>query len=625
MSKGENRSTIIGFALIGIILLLFSWYNTKQYEKQQKERYVADSTAAARALESARLDTTYHAVETDDVQIPGQELPLYQDSLLHFASVAEAEYYTLENDKIRLTISSRGAQPAEVEIKNYYTYDSSALILIRDGKSTFEYEINTNQWINTGDLSFSLVSQSESNIILRLYFSTSSYIEAVYSLAEESYMVDYNLRFVNMDGILDRRTNQLRLHWNADMPHLEKGYKNEKNYSAIAYRFSGTNNVKSFGMRKDSAKESFSANLRWFGFQQQFFSAILVAENNFVGGNLENKFYTKDVAIATGDLMRSSAEMVLDLDTQSKDFSLPFKFYFGPNHYPTLKSYDEGFEKIIPLGGKLIGPINRYVIIPVFNWLSKYIASYGLIILILTILIKIVISPLTLKSYKSSAKMKVLQPEIQKINERYPKQEDAMKKQQATMDLYKKAGVSMFGGCLPMLLQFPILFAMFRFFPASFELRQQSFLWADDLSAYDSILDFGFNIPLYGDHISLFALLMGVSMFFYSRLTMSQMADNQQMPGMKFMQTWFMPIFMVLICNNFSAGLSYYYMLSNLITIIQTLIIRKWFVDEKKLRAQIELRASSKEPQKKSKFRQRLDEAYRIQQEQMRQQQKRKR
>ncbi|HOG41845.1 MAG TPA: YidC/Oxa1 family insertase periplasmic-domain containing protein, partial [Bacteroidales bacterium] len=230
MSKGENRSTIIGFALIGIILLLFSWYNTKQYEKQQKERYVADSTAAARALESARLDTTYHAVADEEAHIPGQELPLYQDSLLHFASVAEAEYYTLENDKIRLTISSRGAQPSEVEIKNYYTYDSSALILIRDGKSTFEYEINTNQWINTGDLSFSLVSQSESNIILRLYFSTNSYIEAVYSLAEESYMVDYNLRFVNMDGILDRRTNQLRLHWNADMPHLEKGYKNEKNY-----------------------------------------------------------------------------------------------------------------------------------------------------------------------------------------------------------------------------------------------------------------------------------------------------------------------------------------------------------------------------------------------------------
>ncbi len=623
MSKGENRNTIIGFALIGIILLLFSWYNTKQYEKQQKERYLADSIAAAQAIESARMDTTYHAT-AEEVQIPGQELPLYQDSALHLASVAEADHYTLENDKIKLTISSRGAQPYEVEIKNYYTYDSSALVLLRSGKSNFEYEINTNQWINTGDLNFSLASQSENSLILRLHFSEHSYIEAIYALAEESYMADYNLRFVNMDGILDRRTNQIRLHWNADMPHLEKGYKNEKNYSAIAYRFSGTNDVKSLGMRKDSAKESFSANIRWFGFQQQFFSAILVAENNFVGGTLENKFYTEDVVGATGDLMRSSAEMLVGIDTQSKDFSLPFKFYFGPNHYPTLKSYDEGFEKIIPLGGKLIGPINRYVIIPVFNWLSKYIESYGLIILILTILLKIVISPLTLKSYNSTAKMKVLQPEIQKINERYPKKEDAMKKQQATMDLYKRAGVSMFGGCLPMLLQFPILFAMFRFFPASFELRQQKFLWADDLSAYDSILDFGFNIPLYGDHISLFAILMGVSMIFYSKLTMNQMADNQQMPGMKFMQTWFMPIFMVLILNNFSAGLSYYYMLSNLITIIQTLIIRKWFVDEQKLRAQIQQRANSKEPQKKSKFRQRLDEAYRIQQEQMRQQQKRK-
>jgi len=278
MSKGENRSTIIGFALIGIILLLFSWYNTKQFEKQQQERYIADSTAAAHALESARMDTTYHGSATDDAQIPGEEMPLYQDSVLHFASLADAEYYTLENDKIRLVISSRGAQPAEVEIKNYYTYDSSALILIRDGKSSLEYEINTNQWLNTGDLTFSLVSKSENNVILRLYFSAHSYIEAVYSLAEESYMVDYNLRFVNMDGILDRRTTQVRLHWNADMPHLEKGYKNEKNYSAIAFRFSGTNDVKNLGMRKDSAKESFSANLRWFGFRQQFFSAILVAE-----------------------------------------------------------------------------------------------------------------------------------------------------------------------------------------------------------------------------------------------------------------------------------------------------------------------------------------------------------
>ena len=264
----------------------------------------------------------------------------------------------------------------------------------------------------------------------------------------------------------------------------------------------------------------------------------------------------------------------------------------------------------------MIGSINRYVIIPCFNWLSKYISSYGLIIFILTILIKLVISPLTLKSYLSSAKMRVIKPEVDKINARYPKKDDALKKQQATMDLYKKCGISMFGGCLPVLLQFPVLYAMFRFFPASFELRQQSFLWATDLSAYDSILNFSFKIPLYGDHISLFALLMGISMFFYSKLTMTTM-DSTQMPGMKFMQLWFMPIFMVILCNNFSAGLSYYYMLSNLITIGQNWVIRKWFVNEDKLYAKLSEKANSNTAPKKSKFQQRLDEAYKVQQQQM--------
>ena len=262
------------------------------------------------------------------------------------------------------------------------------------------------------------------------------------------------------------------------------------------------------------------------------------------------------------------------------------------------------------------------MIIPTFNWLSKFISSYGLIILILTIMIKLVISPLTWKSYMSSAKMRVLKPEIDKINEKYPRQEDAMKKQQATMDLYRRAGVSMWGGCLPILLQFPILWAMFRFFPASIELRQQGFLWCNDLSAYDSILDLGFKIPLYGDHVSLFALLMGVSMWGYSKMTMSQQPSTQTMPGMEFMQVWLMPIMMVFICNNLSAGLSYYYLLSNLITIGQNWAIRKWFVDEDKIYENLKKKANSKEPPKKSKFQQRLDAAYKAQQEQLKQQNK---
>ncbi|MDD2594671.1 MAG: membrane protein insertase YidC [Bacteroidales bacterium] len=616
-----KKNSVIGFALIGIILLLFSWYSTKQFEKEQQQRAHLDSLAAVTAMENALNDTLVPREllnDTISVNTENEEFPVYRNNLLNEASTASTEYYVLENDKIKVTVSSKGAQPYEVLVKNYYTYDSSALYLVGKDKSDLGLEINTNQWLNTNDLNFKMISSDESSLIMRLYFDEDSFIESIYSLAEGSYMVDYNLRFVSMEGILDRSSTQFKLQWVLDVPRLEKGYDNEKNYSTIAYKYTGSEDVKTLGLRKETSTENFSANVKWFGFQQQFFSAILVADNNFSGGTLVNKFYPEDNH--NKDLMQSAAEMLIDLDSGNSDYVVPLKFYFGPNHYPTLKSYDYGFEKIIPLGGTIIGAINRYVIIPCFNWLSKYIASYGLIILILTILLKLVISPLTLKSYMSSAKMKVLKPEIDKINAKYPKQEDAMKKQQATMDLYKRAGVSMFGGCLPMLLQFPILFAMFRFFPASFELRQQSFLWATDLSAYDSILNLGFKIPLYGDHVSLFALLMGISMFFYSKMTMGQMANDQQMPGMKFMQVWFMPIFMVVLCNNFSAGLSYYYMLSNIITIAQNWVIRKWFVDEDKLYAKLKERANSAEPPKKSKFQQRLDAAYKAQQEQMKNQ-----
>lgn len=615
-----DRKSVIGFALIGIILLLFSWYNTKQFEKQHQQQMTLDSLAAVAAMQNVQNDSTINAAAAAAAGEmlqgnPSEDSPMYQSEFLNEASSATEEIFTLENDKIVVDITSKGAQPYRVKVKDYYKFDSTELVLLSPDKSRFDLEINANQWINTEDLYFKTISHSASDLTMRLYFDEDSYIQSTYSLADGSYMLNYNVNFVNMENILDRRTTQIGLNWSMDVPRLEKGFENEKNYSTVAYRYAGSEDVKSLGLRKDSANESFAANINWFAFQQQFFSAILVADNNFSGGSISNKFYTVDDN--KGNLMHSNAEMLVDIDNRSVDFSIPFKFYFGPNHYPTMKGYDLGFEKIIPLGGWLIGSISRYVIIPVFNWLSKSIASYGLIILILTLMLKLVISPLTIKSYTSSAKMRVLKPEIDKINAKYPKQEDALKKQQATMDLYKRAGVSMFGGCLPMLLQFPILFAMFRFFPASIELRQQGFLWASDLSAYDSILDFGFRIPLYGDHISLFALLMGVSMFFYSKMTMAQMAGSQQMPGMKFMQVWFMPIFMVVLCNNFSAGLSYYYMLSNLITIVQTWVIRKWFVDEKKIYAKLKQRTESNQPVKKSKFQQRLDAAYKAQQAQM--------
>jgi len=618
--RSDKGNSIIGFAIIGIILLVFSWYNSKQAEKQQKERFTQDSLVAAKAM--AEADTTASAAQISSEELQAaEEAPLYQSDYLNMADTAATELFELENDKLKIVISSKGAKPEDVLVKDYYKADSTDLHLIRPGKSVLDLEINADQWINTSDLNFTKVSATKDELVLRLQFTDTSWVDAVWTLPEESYMASYKLHFVGMDKVLDPRTNQVAMKWVVDMPRLEKGYQNERNYSAVAYRYDSNTNVKTIGQRKESTKETFTSAIRWFGFQQQFFSAIMLAENSFTSGTLVNKFYPEENK--DGDLMQSGADMTFEIDSRSADFTVPFQFYFGPNHYPTLRSYGESFEKIIPLGGKVIGTISRYVIIPTFNWLSKSIASYGLIILILTLIIKIVISPLTWKSYTSSAKMKVLQPEIQKINERYPKQDDAMKKQQATMDLYKKAGVSMWGGCLPILLQFPILWAMFRFFPASIELRQQGFLWASDLSAYDSILDFGFKIPLYGDHISLFALLMAISMWGYSKMTLGQQAaQTQQMPGMKFMQLWMMPIMMLFICNNLSAGLSYYYLLSNLITIGQNWAIRKWFVDEDKIYQQITAKTNSKEAPKKSKFQQRLEAAYKAQQEQQKQMKK---
>ena len=620
----EKRSSVVGFALIGIIMLVFTWYNTKQVEKRQQEAMVRDSLATAAALERGELQEPA-AAAADTAAVDAEAIPdeeAYRHAYLQEASRAETDYFTLENDKLRVRISSLGAQPYEVQVKDYYTYDSSDLILIRPDKSLFDLEMNTDQWLNTSDLHFRLAESTDSTLTLRLQFEDNAWMDAVYSLASDSYMLGYQLHFVGMDQVLDRRTGQLNLKWVVDVPRLEKGYQNERNYSGVAYKYMANNEVKSLGKRRDSSEESFNSSLRWVGFQQQFFSAILVAENGFPAGKLVNQFYPENQE--DGSLMQSGANLSVALDTRSTDFTVPFRFYFGPNHFYTLKGYDEGFEKIIPLGGRVIGTISRFVIIPTFNWLSKFIRSYGLIILLLTILIKLVISPLTWQSYTSSAKMRVLKPEIDKINEKYPRQEDAMKKQQATMDLYRRAGVSMWGGCLPILLQFPILWAMFRFFPASIELRQQGFLWFHDLSAYDSILDFGFKIPLYGDHISLFALLMGVSMWGYSKMTMSQQPSTQTMPGMEFMQVWLMPIMMIFICNNLSAGLSYYYLLSNIITIGQNWAIRKWFVDEDKIYAKLQKKANSKEPPKKSKFQQRLEAAYKAQQEQQKQQYKKK-
>ena len=622
-----NKNTAIGLGLIALILIGYSWYNTRLSNEQAEQRRVQDSIAVERQMEFAKefaekkADSLSKAISEgyESIEQKKSSAPKYADALLDMALNAEDSFYTLENDKIKVKFTSRGAQPLSVLIKDVYTYDSLDLYLMREGGSMMNIEFYTDQLISSKDFSFTRIRSNDSTLVMRLDVKDGAYIDFSYTLPHDSYLMDFNVAMVGMEGLIPRNVNQFELQWNMSVPRLEKGYQNEKNYSTIAYRYPNSSTIETLGLRKDSNSEQVKTRLSWFAFQPQFFSAIMVAKNGFTSGALEFKFYNEDDP--QRNLMLCNARMQIGYEAKPGEINLPFEFYFGPNHFKTLKSYGQGFEKIVPMGGKFIGSINRFFVVPVFDFLSKYIGSYGIIILIMTILIKLIISPLTLKSYMSSAKMKVIKPEVDKINAKYPKQEDAMKKQQETMALYKKSGVNMFGGCLPMLLQMPILFALFRFFPASFELRQQSFLWAKDLSAYDSIINLPFSIPMYGDHVSLFALLMAISMHFYARMTMDQMAGNPQMAGMKVMQLWFMPIFLLVFCNNLSSGLSYYYMLSNFFTIAQTWVIRRFFVDEEKIMAQI--RQKSSEPVKKSKFQQRLEAAQKMQQQQQTQNKKR--
>ncbi len=607
-----NKNSIVGFVLIGVILIGFTWYN-KIYQEQEIINESRDSVTAVEAAaverEVERIDRSRESAIPDPV-VYSESSDIYKDSLLSVASQLTEEIAVLENNLVRIDFSNIGAQPKRVQIKNFYTYDSLDLYLIKDNGSKFSLNFFTNQQLSTSNFGFDLYLKTDNSLVYRLAFDKASFIEYTYILPPDSYMMDLEVRMVGMNSHIPRNNSYLDLEWNVDLPRQEKGYDNEKNYSTVVYKFPNSTSVEDLGLRKDEASTDIRTRVNWVAFQQQFFSAIIVADESFTSGLLSYLVYPEEDP--DRKLMHCTANMKIPY-SDSPEISIPFQFYYGPNHYKTLKSYDMGFEKIVPLGGWLIGWINRYVIILVFDFLGQFIGNYGIIILILTILIKLVISPLTMKSYMSSAKMRVLKPEVDKINAKYPKSEDAMKKQQEVMALYSKTGVSMLGGCLPMLFQFPILFAMFRFFPASFELRQEQFLWAKDLSAYDSILDLPFTIPLYGDHVSLFALLMAFSMFFYSRMNMDQMNTGPQMAGMKAMSLYFMPLFLLVLGNNFSSGLSYYYFLSNIITMGQTWFIRKYFVDEEKILAKLKERAAA--PKKKSKFQERLDAAYKAQQQ----------
>ena len=617
-----NKSNITGIVLIGVIMFGFTWYQSKRYEEQMEYQAQLDTIArveqmAAMAMDS--LNRAQGAVEGGYTDVNVQAMPSYKDSLLTEARLSSGSICKLSNDKVEIEFNTKGAQPYSVRIYDYMTYDSTDLYLIKREHSQYGISIFAGENINTKDFTFQVAEHTDSTLVMRLPFAQGGYIQQRYALSEGSYMLRNELSFVGMGDIIPRNVSMLDIDWSVIIPRLEKGYKNEKQYSKLDYYFEGDKKPEEVGRGRD-ADERIDTKFKWFAFQQQFFSAIMTAGTEFSSADLDVKYYTEDDP--TRNLMACSARLRSDFQAGSDNIVLPYEFYFGPNDYRTLKEYDMKYEKIIPLGGWLVGWISRFVIIPIFDFLGRFISNYGLIILLLTLIIKLVIMPLTIKSYKSSAKMQAVKPEIDKINAKYPNEKDAMKKQQATMELYQRAGISPMGGCLPMLLQFPILFAMFRFFPASIELRQQKFLWADDLSAYDSIWDFGVNIPLLGDHLSLFALLMAATMFVYSKMTSSQMSDDPNMAGMKFMSLYMMPIMMFFICNNLSAALSYYYLLSNLITMAVTWYIRKFVVTEDKVRAEMLLNANK--PKQKSKWQQRLEEAQKMQEQMQKQQQKRR-
>lgn len=612
-----DKNSIIGFILMAVVLFGFTFFQNRkakeQYEIQQAYQDSIARVEAARAAEEAALVQESPAVESAPaaaIPAPRQER-IYKDAGLDAARKGEEQVITLANDLFEVNFTTKGAQIQSVRLKDFTNYGGSDLFIFKEGQNKFEVSAYVGEQIKTTDFIFQVAEKTDTSVVMRLPFENGGYIEQFYSIKQGAYTVDNLLSFVGVQ--IPRNVGSVDIDFSTMIPRMEKGYKNESQYSKVNYYFNGDKKPVEMGRGRNQNKK-IASKLEWFAFQQQFFSMIVRAPKEFSSGDISVAYQGE--TDPDHNLMACEAAMRVDI-LPGQDIAIPLEYYFGPNHFKTLKEMNHKYEKIIPLGGWLVGWFTRYFIIPMFDWLHRGISNFGLIILIMTLVIKLVTLPLTYKSFASSAKMAALKPYIEEINRKYAGESDQMKKQQATMDLYKRAGVNTLGGCLPTLLTFPVLWAMFRFFPASIELRQQSFLWAEDLSAYDSIVDFGGRVPLIGDHLSLFALLMAVVMWGYSKMTMSQQSagNDPSAKSMQFMSVWMMPIMMFFICNNLSSGLSYYYLLSQLIAIIETFVIRKWVVNPDAVRAKVE--ASKGKPLPKSKWQQRLEEAQKLQEQQM--------
>ena len=613
-----DRNTITGLVVIALILIGYSYFMSPSKE-ELKAMHVRDSIARVEAQRAAALEKERQA---DFAQQQNSEAQQATETIFKQDSLP-VEQYTLENNKIKLHINTKGGCIDYVDLKGYRTHDSLPLVLWKDHKSSMGLNFYArNKQINTANLVFvPNTNQKELNaegseqvLTMRAYVDESKYLEFEYKLAPDSYMVDFKNNTYNLNDVIASNTNFLTLYWGVDMPQLEKSRDFESRYTGVYYNFSN-NDVEHLSLTGDE-KVDLPTSVKWVAYKQQFFSSVLIANESF-----PNVLVSTANNTTPGFLKTANAEISLPYSGKAIE-KYDMRFYFGPNSYPTLREYGKDIElpKLVDLGWKWIAWFNRYVVIPIFNFLEANVTlNYGLIIFLLTLIIKLVLFPLTYKSYMSQAKMRVLKPQIDEINKKIPA-DKAMERQQAIMKLYKKAGVNPMGGCLPMLLQMPILIALFYFFPGAIELRQKSFLWATDLASYDSIATLPFTIPFYGNHVSLFCLLMTITNILYMWYNSKNQPQNDQMKGMQVMM-YIMPIMFLFIFNSYSSGLSYYYFIATLITIVQTWAIRK-FVNDEKLLKQIEL--AKTKPVKKSKFQQKLEEMQRMQEQRMRQMPKKK-
>ena len=573
----------IGFLLISAILMFWFYDNQSNYIENQQEVVIENPIE--------KFDDNPNAVNVSEQNSNRVELD----------EKFTEEIITLENDKILFEISTSGATINKLLLKDFNNYNDEPLYLVNDNKSIFSYNIpiGRNSVINSRDLNFSAeIIKNKSVLKLTAIIDMQRSLELTYSLEENSSILDFDLKLNDSDR--NSSYDELELIWGKDSFRNSKSIDYENRYTALSYGFEGE---KDSWLSVSGTSNKNINNVNWISFREHFFSSILILNNETNNIEISSEDLASNETLDDKFTKRFKANIPLSLDSNN---NLSYRIYYGPTDYETLKEYNLTLENSVDMGWGIFGWLNRFIFFPLFSFLTTYF-SYGISIILMTIIVKVSISPLTYKSYLSQIKMKILKPELEVINEKF--KDDAMKKQQETMKLYTKSGANPMSGCLPAFLQMPIFFALFVFFPAAFSLRQKSFLWADDLSSYDSILDLGFYIPLYGDHISLFPILASISIFFYTKMTTGQQMMPASQTGGVNMKVimYLMPLMMLFFFNNYASGLSLYYFISNLLTIILMLIIKNFIIDDNKILSQIE--ENKKKPIKVGGFRARLQKA----------------